>query len=204
MSSLADLIKEINTQISTVSKSFVYYDKETGKIQKISNKKVDSDLEFFEVETETVKDIIVGKKRTEDFIVSYDFAKKSLTVKELAHESELNSIKYKLHDISRSKNDSYDVKISQDLTKKCWRISLSNDTKKQLIESNYNANDKFYFSITQLHNPIILYRSLEVNLRKLLSDSVEYPFEYSWESQKEEISIYTPKFFDSYFYEVID
>ena len=62
MSSLADLIKEINTQISTVSKSFVYYDKETGKIQKISNKKVDSDLEFFEVETETVKDIIVGKK----------------------------------------------------------------------------------------------------------------------------------------------
>jgi hypothetical protein len=306
MSSLADLIKEINTQISTVAESFVYYDKETGKIQKISNKKIDSDLEVFKIETDLVKDIIVGKKRTDDFLVTYDLSEKRLTVKEITYESELNSIKYKLYEIPEIKNsyhqelisnfsqiyegihvdvwynklehlsgqhvwfdnnvymikndqsahsnfnfenveiilenvklfnddnknlkfskhlnngdkflnynklylyqkidieyNEYDLIIRQDILDKCWKIFLSSKTKKELIESNYNLEDRIYFSITQKHNPNILYKTLDVNLKDLLYNSINYPFKYDWEVQSKEVSIYTPKFFDSYIYEVI-
>lgn len=203
MSSLASLINEINTQISTVSESFVYYNKETSKIQKISNKKIDSDLEVFKIETSLVQDIIVGKKRTDDFLVTYDLSEKRLTVKEITYESELSSIKYKLYDITQSTDTVYDLKITQDLLKKCWKINLSNDSKKDLISSKYNSNDTIYFSITQRHNPNILYRSLEINLKELLNKDIEYPFEYNWEIQNKEVSIYTPKFFNSYVYEVI-
>jgi len=203
MSSLASLINEINTQISTVSKSFVYYNKETSKIQKISNKKINSDLEVFKIETSLVQDIIVGKRKSDDFIVIYDLSEKRLTVKEITYESELSSIKYKLYDITRSTDTVYDVKISQDQLKKCWKISLSNDTKRELLGSKYHSNDTIYFSVTQKHNPNILYRSLEVSLNVLLNNEIEYLFEYDWEMQNKEVSIYTPKFFNSYVYEVI-
>lgn len=308
MSSLAELIKEINTQISTVSESFVYYDKETGKIQKISNKKVDCNLEVFKIETDLVKDIIIGKKRTDDFLVSYDLSEKRLTVKEITYESELNSIKHKLHEIPKVKkslqidpnssffqiydgihvdvwykelpylagqhvwfentvykfkNDQlvkskfnfenteiilenvklfddenkhlnfninlangdkllnynklylyqknkvsnttneFDLIIRQDNLNRCWKVFLSEDTRKKLIISNYNLNDKIYFSVTQKYNPNVLYRFLEVNLKDLLYNSIEHPFKYNWEIANKEVSIYTPKFFDSYIYEVI-
>jgi hypothetical protein len=203
MSSLVNLIEEINAQISTVSESFVYYNKETSKIQKISNKKIDSDLEVFKIETSLVHDIIVGKKKSDDFIVTYDLSEKRLTIKEITYESELSSVKYKLYDITQSTDTVYDVKITQDLLKKCWKINLSNDSKKELKSSKYNSNDTIYFSITQKHNPNILYRSLEISLNKLLNNDIEYLFEYDWEIQNKEVSIYTPKFFDSYIYEVI-
>ena len=203
MSSLASLINEINTQISTVSESFVYYDKKTSKIQKISNKKIDSNLEVFKIETSLVQDIIVGKRKSDDFIVIYDLSEKRLTVKEITYESELSSIKYKLYDITRSTDTVYDVKISQDQLKKCWKISLSNDTKRELLGSKYHSNDTIYFSVTQKHNPNVLYRSLEVSLNVLLNNEIEYLFEYDWEMQNKEVSIYTPKFFNSYAYEVI-
>jgi hypothetical protein len=203
MSRLANLIKEINTQISTVSESFVYYNKETSKIQKISNKKINSELEVFKIETSLVHDIIVGKKKSDDFIVTYDLSEKRLTVKEITYESELSSVKYKLYDITQSTDTVYDVKIGQDLLKKCWKINLSNNSKKELLGSKYHSNDKIYFSITQKHNPNILYRSLEASLQDLLNSEIEYPFEYNWEIQNKEVSIYTPKLFDSYIYEVI-
>lgn len=307
MSNLVDLIKEINTQISSVSESFVYYDKETGKIHKISNKKIESDLEILKIETSLVKDIIVGKKRTDDFLVSYDLSEKRLTVKEITYESELNSIKYKLYEIPKVntsyyqeinsnfsqiydgvhvdvwykelpylagqhvwlentvymfKNDQlinskfnfentkvilenvklfnddnkslnfdqnlqngdkllnynklylyqkskelnqdvdFDLMIRQDKLNNCWKIFLSDKTRTKLIESKYMLNSKIYFSITKKYNPNILYRFLEVNLKDLLYVKSVHNFMYDWENEDKELSIYTPKLFDSYIYEV--
>lgn len=100
MSDLKSLIEDITKQISTVSYSFVYYEKDTGKIQKISNKEIKSDFEVIKIETDLVKDIIHGKKRIDDFKVSYDLSEKRFTVKEITYESELSSIKNKLHEIN--------------------------------------------------------------------------------------------------------
>ena len=41
MSNLATLIQEINQQISSKVQSHVYFDKDTGRIIKISNKLID-------------------------------------------------------------------------------------------------------------------------------------------------------------------
>lgn len=205
MSNLANLIREINHQISTVSESFVYYDKETSKIQKISNKQEEyKDFECFKIETEAVKDIILGKKKSDNFIVTYDLSEKRLTVKEKTYESDLNSIRYKLYEVPSAKDLNYDVKIIQDFKKKCWRIKLGKETTKELKNSRYNSNDLIYFSITQKHNPNILYKALEIKLKELLNDEIVYEFNYDWEFNKSDISIYTPKFFKSYIYEVIN
>lgn len=205
MSNLANLIREINHQISTVSESFVYYDKETSKIQKISNKQEEyKDFECFKIETEVVKDIILGKKKSDNFIVTYDLSEKRLTVKEKTYESDLDSIRYKLYEVPSAKDLNYDVKIIQDFKKKCWRIKLGKETTKELKNSRYNSNDLIYFSITQKHNPNILYKALEIKLKELLNDKIVYEFSYDWEFNKSDISIYTPKFFKSYMYEVIN
>lgn len=204
MSSLADLISQINSQISTVSESYVYYDKDTGKIHKISNKEIESDFEICKVETTLVKDIITGVKKTENFIVSYDLSQKRMTINELSYESELDSVKYRLYEIPEIKNNTYDVKILRNISNKCWTVQLSDETKKELIKSKYSSNDSIYFSITEKHNPNILYKSIESNLSSLLINPILFPFEYKWEhDDHKNVSIYTPKFFNDYVYEVV-
>ena len=204
MSSLANLISQINSQISTVSESYVYYDKDTGKIHKISNKEIESDFEICKVETTLVRDIITGVKKTENFIVSYDLSQKRMTINELSYESELDSVKYRLYEIPEINNNIYDVKIIRNINDKCWTVQLSDETKKELIKSKYSSNDSIYFSITEKHNPNILYKSIESNLSSLLVNPILFPFEYKWEHDKHKnVSIYTPKFFYNYVYEVV-
>lgn len=294
MSDLKKIIEDINKQISTVANSFVSYDKSTGKIFKISSKKeTHEDLECVEVETDLVKDMIVGKRKTDDFIVKYDLSEKRFTVKEITYETEENTIKNKLYEIPNQKiyepiysgifvdvwynelehlegqhvwfenavyrinskqsantnfdknnaekiidnirlfddenqylnfersldigtkflkynrlymitkvKEDYDIKIVQDHNQKNWKIHLSPKTHKKLLE-NYIGNDALYLSITEKNDPNILYKMIIINLRELIENKlIEFPFENTWEIANKEVSIYTPKFFDSYIYEV--
>ena len=58
-----------------------------------------------------------------------------------------------------------------------------------------------YFSITAKHDPNILYRSLKIPL-SMLADKLVIPFKYDAE-HKEDLSIYTAKYFDSYGHEIL-
>lgn len=86
MSSLQDLIKKI--QIGEVStNSYVYYDKNTGKIHKISSTNVPNDVySVIAIPQEEVKSILTGEKRIDEFVIFYDISSKQIRLKEVAYD----------------------------------------------------------------------------------------------------------------------
>lgn len=98
----------------------------------------------------------------------------------------------------------YDIIVQQNTQNETWSIVLNPYTKKFLITSGYKPTETLYFSITSKYDPNILYRSLEFKVSDLLSGiTTMIPFTYDVESDKDEVSIYTAKYFDAYAHEVL-
>ena len=98
-----------------------------------------------------------------------------------------------------------EILIRQNYINNYWSVHINRKTKRDLIASHYKSNDMLYFSITAKHDPNILYRTIKCSLRDLIHDRVDIiPFEYKWEFNKQEVSVYTPKFFNSYVHEIIE
>jgi hypothetical protein len=99
----------------------------------------------------------------------------------------------------------HEILVRQNYINNYWSIHINRKTKRDLIASRYKSNDVLYFSITAKHDPNILYRTIKCSLRDLIHDRVELiPFKYDWEFNKQEVSVYTPKFFNSYIHEIIE
>lgn len=98
-----------------------------------------------------------------------------------------------------------DINIVQNFEKQCWEVYLGHEVKRSLEVTNYRANERLYFSITAKHDPNILYRTIEFSLNDLLAKTVpNFKFENDFEFNGEEVSIYTPKYFESYLHEIIE
>lgn len=98
----------------------------------------------------------------------------------------------------------YDIIVQQNTQDNTWSIVLNPYTKKFLITSGYKPAETLYFSITSKYDPNILYRSLEFKVSDLLSGiTMMIPFTYEIESSKDDVSIYTAKYFDTYAHEII-
>jgi hypothetical protein len=86
MSSLQTLLKRLTVDVSN-NLSYVYYNKENGKIHKISGRNIPQEgLEVFEVNTNEVKPILAGKRKTEEFTITYDVSLKQVRLKEVAYD----------------------------------------------------------------------------------------------------------------------
>jgi len=98
-----------------------------------------------------------------------------------------------------------DVNVVQNNLLGCWEIYLGRKTKKSLEMINYIGHDILYFSVTAKHDPNVLYRTMEFSLTKLLKNKVEkYPYQHKWERDKEDVSVYTSKFFETYSHEILE
>ncbi len=100
----------------------------------------------------------------------------------------------------------YDIIIQQNTIFKHWNIQINPYTKKFLRTSGYNPNDNLYFSLTAKHDPNLLIRSLQFKISDLLAHDDQnpiIPFKYESESDPNDVSIFTAKYFDSYAHEVI-
>jgi hypothetical protein len=91
MSNLQDLLKKLNAgPVSTMS--YVYYDKENGKIHKISSANTPQEgFEVFEIENSEVNPILSGERRTEEFTIAYDVSLKQIRLKEVAYDDSHNT-----------------------------------------------------------------------------------------------------------------
>ena len=86
MSDLQTLLKRLTVDVSN-NLSYVYYNKENGKIHKISGRNIPQEgLEVFEVNTNEVKPILAGKRKTEEFTITYDVSLKQVRLKEVNYE----------------------------------------------------------------------------------------------------------------------
>ena len=98
-----------------------------------------------------------------------------------------------------------DVNVVQNNLLGCWEIYLGKKTKRSLQKISYVGQDTLYFSVTSKYDPNILYRTMEFSLSKLLNDvSQIYPYQNDWERTREDVSVYTSKFFDTYSHEVLE
>lgn len=101
--------------------------------------------------------------------------------------------------------DDIDVLIIQNVKNYKWQVFLS-DNIQRTIKQNHKSNlhRSFILSVTDLNDPNILYRTLNLQINDLiLSKQIEIPFEYDWEKNGKSVSIFVDKYFDSYFYGVV-
>ena len=207
MSNLQSLLKKLSAAPASAM-SYVYYDKETGKIHKISSRNVAEDgFEIFEIETLEVKPILTGERRTDEFIIMYDVSLKQIRLKEVAYDDSYNTAAtmcYQLPVINCNITLDTDIVIQQDTKNNVWNLQINPHTKKFLRMSMYNTKETICFSITSKYDPNILYRSLEFLIGELITEDVPtIPFKFASESIPTDVSIYTAKYFDSYAHEVI-
>ena len=142
MSNLESLLKKLKVDNSNIG-SYVYYTKSTGKIHKISSSnKPDSDYKTILIAAEEVKPLLTGQRRTEEFIISYDFILKKIILKEISSDRSYKTVDLMcyqlpvLNDKQVPDKNKYDIIIEQNICRKHWSISISPNTKSFVIYSS--------------------------------------------------------------------
>ena len=212
--SLKSLFEKIKIDAQTADISYVYYDKKSGEIHKISPRKEDSNYEILELDHKEVKDLLTGEKKTADYKVSYDIGTKLVILKNI-HEGNTvflyDKVLYKIPkedlEISDSEIPKEDLEISdliikQDFITNTWKVSISNETIQFIRSNNLSSHDKILLSVTKKDDPNILYRTLYIELGNAIENSIIIPFQFDFEFEQREVSIYTNKYFKSYSYKV--
>ena len=86
MSDLQNLINKFKVG-NAIQQSYIYYKKDTGKIDKISSKNIAEDgYEIFEISSKEVTTILTGEKRLDEFVIFYDVSAKEIRLKEIAYD----------------------------------------------------------------------------------------------------------------------
>ena len=88
MSELADLIKSLQVEVKQSQSTYVYYDTESGKVNRLSGteQEPDEDESVLAVPHDITSPILTGEKRTSDYIIIYDIALKQRILKETTYE----------------------------------------------------------------------------------------------------------------------
>ncbi len=200
---LIEFLKLLKVEISSEAYSYLYYDPDNGKIEKISSRNDNTtEYKIFKILTEYVEDIINGKKRIEDFRVTYNSKKQCLELSSLDIKSDNEDVNYKIFrvfKVEESKIQNYDLTVRQNNQDKCWNFFIRNELKS--LESN---NNNMFFSITAKNDPNILYRTIVFNTTDLYSGCVSIPYKYKSEEDIENTSVYTNKILESYAHEVLN
>lgn len=185
-------------QVKIITDRYVHFDS-NGQITKIARQHDDND-EAIKVKFETVKGLLEGKESLVDYKVEYDFLEKKYLLK---HVNTWKQDQLKDAFMLEVGNDSNtDITIVQDKVEKVWKLVLGNELQTAITEQNLQIDPTVqYYSVTKKHDPNVLYRLLR--FKKQNNDYV-VPFEYEFEVDTLDLSIYTTRKFSTYSYEVIN
>jgi hypothetical protein len=200
---LIDFLSKVKVETSNNLYSFLYFDKQTGKIEKITNKQSnDQKYECLKVKLSLVEDLINGKQRIEDYRVVYNSKIKDFEIIKIEENfcaRDINNILLKINKTVKFDADSYDVVIQQNNKTKSWNIDVNSN-----INFIKNVNNILFFSVTEKNDPNILYRTIMFDALKLVDNSIQIPYIYENESDLNNISVYTNKVLDSYIHKAIN
>jgi hypothetical protein len=200
-----ELINFLSTLKITLNEeiySFVYFDKITGKIEKISckeEKNNDNECQFIKVKYSSVEDLISGKNRLEDYRVLYNSKIKDFEILQLEKNINIKNINNSLLKVNKCVNNNkevVDLLIQQNNKNKCWNFYINEN-----INFLKNVNDVMFFSITENNDPNILYRTIVFNVNDLVDNFISIPYIYDSEKNT---SVFTNKVLDTYIHEVIN
>lgn len=194
---LLNFLSAVQNEINKKSYSYVCFDSDTGKIEKITNSIENETLKYIKILTLNIDDIFTGKKRIDDYKVVYDLQKDSYELIFLDDEIIVPYIGDKIYQIpkvSETKIYSTDLTVRQDIQQKHWHFFISNSAKQMA--------DRLFFSITAKNDPNILYRTIVVNTINK-DECISFPFLYEIESDPKKLSVYTNKILKKYAHEVL-
>jgi len=202
MQKLLDLINDTHLD----ENHYIYFDKETGEIQQVGTAS-ENEYEFIIVSSDEVKGIMSGKEKMSDYIVFYHalrndyvFQKKVILKNNEIEYSPFYEVPQRIVSVESDVTDE-DILIIQNLKETCWKIKMGYSAANKLLSGlNYDIS----FSITAKHDPNIFFSKLTVDSKSCITKGFEIlPFHYSFETDGDDISIFTAKLFDKYIYEKV-
>ena len=171
----------------------VYYTADTGDIYAITNEKLPADCESVEVEFEIVERFLTGKDNIVFFRVEFDDedALKFVNKKDSPVLYKSNIIEYlRLTDLK-------DAVLQVIWTPESWKFKL--DKKFAETPKGKNLNSRLNFFITKENNINYLVRTIDLSIKKLLSqETVIVEFTEVEEKDPRNIAMFTLPFFRTY------
>jgi hypothetical protein len=184
-------------EITINNERYVCYN-DAGQIEKIS-RRPDENLDSIKVSYEDVKDLLEGKKSIVNYKVEYDFLERKYVLKNLEQWKNDKLITAFIYEIPNNTTDDYEIRIVQNNKKQCWELEVNPIFLETLKNQNVTFNPvEQQFSITKKYDPNVLYRVIKFN------NNVSIPFEYDFEFDNEDVSVYTIRKFSTYIHEVIN
>lgn len=194
MSDLTNLLERLQSEISQTEQHYVYYDSDTYEIYKISpSNKEHPKYECFAIDSNFVEPILSGAKKLSDFIVCYDYAKKSNSIRLAASNNFTNVY---LQEITE--NIPYaDLSIELD---NCIKFSVDS----KLLDHIQKDKSNLIFVLTEANNPYKIYQTFNFPAKDLNANSIKFDLKYQVNNLDTGVSIYTNKVFDTYSVKVIN
>lgn len=190
MNDLKDLLTRLKVESLEDRKHYVYYDKDSKRIHKISPKKETSKYGCFDIASEKVEQILNGQVRTEDYYVYFDYGLKAHSIQRRFNEnfSNISLIEIPLYGEG-------DLSITID--SKFIKFNVIEELKGHL-EGDVSS---MHFIVTERNNPYVLYDRFDIVAKALLVDNnIEH--QLSAEQLKRGLSIYTNPVFNTYSFKV--
>lgn len=177
---------------------YVIFEKDSGKILGITPRQQEKNC--IPVELEKVSGILEGKDSRKNYRVEYNPKKKQLELVDLNQESfDGSTVNDFIYEIPETDTDDADITVEQDIPNTCWRFTLGKTLKRNLRNKGIRLNNKLNFSITERHDPNVLYKTIAVDFSNVLSKNcVIVPFDKDFEFKDSSISVFTARRFDSY------
>lgn len=189
MTDLSTLLSQLTCDVSQEEHHYVYYDKDTNKIEKITPVKDNSSTDdFFQISSEIVSPILLGTKKIDDYTVYYDFSLKCRYIKLI-----------KLyHNFSQNLIEVFDETISADLEILVRQQNITFSITKDLHEHISSDDSPIICAIAEKNNPYKLYNSVIFPAKNLVDSDFCIDYQFTKDILENGVSIYTNKIFDTY------
>lgn len=173
MAELINVLKRINKKIESSSESYVYYDELTGNIKKISNINEINDYTMLRVNHDQVKDIINGRYKYSDFLVTYDNSQKTNVLQRRNFKNNVHEVRDRVYKIKQVYDDYYYKEIYKGVHVDVWYKELEHLTgqhvwfKNSVYKATNNIPPNSEFDLQdyeKILSDVILYRDVNINL----------------------------------------
>jgi hypothetical protein len=173
---------------------YVYFD-DAGRIDSITNeKRLNSLLNFIEVEYKRVEKLLLGTENFINYVVSLADKDTPVLVKKTEDAGANTNLLISIDQLS-SKNTTLNVKW--DASIKSWKFYVNPEYKNQFRDLGLSS--QLLFFITVKNNSNFLVNSFSIDMKELIkSDSITFPWKSVIEENLDNVSISTKRFFDSY------
>lgn len=184
-----------------IPQCYVYYNKKTGEILSVTNRKDDSYENGIEVEFEDVKKFLTGEWQFNDYQVGYHKDSNKTTILSITNEYSGYAFKNTVFEWISESTKPAECIVEWNKRDSVWNFMLSKDFKS---EYNNILAPKLVFFVTLENDPDFLIRTIFINTKELLeSDCVTAPFESKLETNIDKIAISSKLVFKNYKLRVI-